>query len=476
MANLYIGDADAPAEQRTELLHTTCGTPNYVAPEVLTSQGYDGQKADIWSMGVILFVFLAGYLPFEEGTTTALFKKIKAADFKYPVWFSSPSRKLIDAILRIDPDVRLSLVEMRKSAWMTTGQAMSIKGTELIIKPNNRSSIRYFIDDEALSKSAYQENEAESNTDSGSKPRKEASSSMKNMELTDIKPQEDLGRLPLAENTYKKKPESEVESHKEKDLPNQSNRASGDRTATQGFVDMKYMNGKPSLRDSIASVSDTASLATTDIVDVRSLSQDSADSRLSCPNAPTPDVSPETVSRSRRTSLVQLAKQTTAKNKRDSSGGSTDLGRFESIRTERTGSSSSDAKRYSLVKLAVGVSTTRKSEVVLTGSLQKMVAESDHIHTVNPFAAAAEFDAMNENEGRVPRLIRKASGKRSKSPYGSRSPSASNTPRTSEACDSFVLSEHLEEELDRRNKEDTCFSSFGKYMNCLWINIFDIAF
>lgn len=64
------------ALQEDGLLHTTCGTPNYVAPEVIMDKGYSGATADLWSCGVILYVLMAGYLPFEEPTIMALYKKV----------------------------------------------------------------------------------------------------------------------------------------------------------------------------------------------------------------------------------------------------------------------------------------------------------------------------------------------------------------------------------------------------------------
>ncbi|KAL3622315.1 CBL-interacting serine/threonine-protein kinase 9 [Castilleja foliolosa] len=99
------------------LLHTACGTPNYVAPEVLTDKGYDGTSSDVWSCGVILFVLMAGYLPFDEPNLIALYRRIQRADFAFPSWFSSSAKKLIRRILDPNPLTRITIHEILENEW-----------------------------------------------------------------------------------------------------------------------------------------------------------------------------------------------------------------------------------------------------------------------------------------------------------------------------------------------------------------------
>ncbi|KAH9604459.1 hypothetical protein KSS87_016526 [Heliosperma pusillum] len=99
------------------LLHTACGTPNYVAPEVLTDKGYDGAASDVWSCGVILFVLMAGYLPFDDPNLMTLYKKIQRAEVMYPSWFSSGARKLIKRILDPNPLTRIALSDILQDEW-----------------------------------------------------------------------------------------------------------------------------------------------------------------------------------------------------------------------------------------------------------------------------------------------------------------------------------------------------------------------
>lgn len=99
------------------LLHTTCGTPNYVAPEVLDDRGYDGATADLWSCGVILFVLLAGYLPFDDSNLMNLYRKISVAEFTCPPWMSFSVKKFITRILDPNPGTRMTIPEILDDEW-----------------------------------------------------------------------------------------------------------------------------------------------------------------------------------------------------------------------------------------------------------------------------------------------------------------------------------------------------------------------
>ncbi|KAL2587892.1 hypothetical protein GLYMA_13G166100v4 [Glycine max] len=117
--NLKVSDfgLSALTKQGVDLLHTTCGTPNYVAPEVLSNRGYDGAAADVWSCGVILYVLMAGYLPFEEADLPTLYRRINAAEFVCPFWFSADTKSFIQKILDPNPKTRVKIEEIRKEPW-----------------------------------------------------------------------------------------------------------------------------------------------------------------------------------------------------------------------------------------------------------------------------------------------------------------------------------------------------------------------
>ncbi len=84
---------------------------------MLSDQGYDGKKADVWSCGVILYVLLAGFLPFDESTIVALFAKIQSAEFTYPSWFGPETRSLLDQMLVADPKARITVAQLKQHAW-----------------------------------------------------------------------------------------------------------------------------------------------------------------------------------------------------------------------------------------------------------------------------------------------------------------------------------------------------------------------
>lgn len=115
------------------LLYTTCGTPAYVAPEVIGKKGYDGAKSDIWSCGVILYVLLAGFLPFHDDNLINMYRKIYRGDFKCPPWFSSDARKLVTKLLDPNPNTRITIPKILGSSWFNKTVPViprSVKETE----------------------------------------------------------------------------------------------------------------------------------------------------------------------------------------------------------------------------------------------------------------------------------------------------------------------------------------------------------
>lgn len=102
-------------------LHTLCGTPAYLAPEILAKRGYDGSKIDVWSCGVVLFVLAVGYLPFNDSNVTNMFRKIQRGQFRIPNWISPDLKFFLRRLLDPNPNTRISIHEILEDPWFKNG-------------------------------------------------------------------------------------------------------------------------------------------------------------------------------------------------------------------------------------------------------------------------------------------------------------------------------------------------------------------
>ena len=123
-ANLKVADFGlARMLTAGDMMKTACGTPGYVAPEILKNKGYDSGAVDMWSAGVILYILLCGFPPFYEEELPALFDQILHAryDFPSPWWdsISKESKSLVQALLTLDPKKRMTADEVLKQPWVT---------------------------------------------------------------------------------------------------------------------------------------------------------------------------------------------------------------------------------------------------------------------------------------------------------------------------------------------------------------------
>eukprot|EP00201_Polytomella_parva_P009928 CAMPEP_0175064574 /NCGR_PEP_ID=MMETSP0052_2-20121109/15413_1 /TAXON_ID=51329 ORGANISM="Polytomella parva, Strain SAG 63-3" /NCGR_SAMPLE_ID=MMETSP0052_2 /ASSEMBLY_ACC=CAM_ASM_000194 /LENGTH=383 /DNA_ID=CAMNT_0016330949 /DNA_START=33 /DNA_END=1181 /DNA_ORIENTATION=+ len=100
-------------------LKTSCGSPNYAAPEVISGKLYAGPEVDVWSCGVILYALLCGSLPFDDENIPNLFKKIKGGIYNLPSHLSPGARDLIPRMLLVDPLKRITIPEVRQHSWFS---------------------------------------------------------------------------------------------------------------------------------------------------------------------------------------------------------------------------------------------------------------------------------------------------------------------------------------------------------------------
>lgn len=144
--------------QQDGLFHTFCGTPAYVSPEILGRKGYDAAKSDIWSCGVILFVLMAGYLPFHDQNLMAMYRKIYRGEFRCPRWFSPDLANLLKRLLETDPKTRITIPEIMENKWFKKGF----------------KSVKFYVEDDKLYEEEIDDIESvRSESDSELQPRRQ---------------------------------------------------------------------------------------------------------------------------------------------------------------------------------------------------------------------------------------------------------------------------------------------------------------
>lgn len=108
-------------------VYTVCGTPTYVAPEILAETGY-GLPVDMWALGVITYILLCGFPPFRspDRNQDELFDLIQSGKYEYisPYWnsISKTAKDLIDHLLVVDQKQRFTALQVLEHPWVRGGE------------------------------------------------------------------------------------------------------------------------------------------------------------------------------------------------------------------------------------------------------------------------------------------------------------------------------------------------------------------
>ncbi|KAM0527237.1 hypothetical protein ACHAPS_002914 [Verticillium nonalfalfae] len=124
-------------------LETACGSPHYAAPELLKNKHYRGDRADVWSMGVILYAILAARLPFDDPDIRVLLARTKKGIYEMPEFLSPEAKDLICRMLQVNPDIRISLKDMWRHPLIRKYDYLDSFGTKAGQPRNIREGFDY---------------------------------------------------------------------------------------------------------------------------------------------------------------------------------------------------------------------------------------------------------------------------------------------------------------------------------------------
>ena len=127
--------------QEDEKRKTVCGTPIYLAPEIIKEEGHD-EKVDIWCIGVLLFELTTGNVPFQGNDIDTLKDNILHLRIAWPKDINIDAKNLIKKILKLDPGSRISLEEMLQHPFFTKHFPNAVNN---LIKPGDQGEYKTFI-------------------------------------------------------------------------------------------------------------------------------------------------------------------------------------------------------------------------------------------------------------------------------------------------------------------------------------------
>ncbi|TMW62805.1 hypothetical protein Poli38472_005423 [Pythium oligandrum] len=144
-----------------------CGTPSYMAPEVVSCKRYDGKRVDVWSLGVLLYVLLCGKFPFQGQSIHQLYQNIRATSLAFPSSLSKDVQHLLQGILVVDPAQRFTLSEIQDHSWLHT-----MFQSEILAQEHAFTALMAWQEAHDVLRTALDLPKDETNDTKGSKPRK----------------------------------------------------------------------------------------------------------------------------------------------------------------------------------------------------------------------------------------------------------------------------------------------------------------